>query len=151
MRNCKAHFLANLWPAALWPCYLLPPQLHCSKSVNCKPGRAQGRKSSESCSPVCFCCRNQDILPTPHRNSRDFFSVVVHPPPAASNLPPCRAVSAELLDCFSTNTSESVFQPLERGIWPLWLIFLHFGTLFAFLSLPLDPREKTGHSLSVMR
>lgn len=24
-------------------------------------------------SPVCCCCRNQDILPAPHRNSRDFF------------------------------------------------------------------------------
>lgn len=72
-RTLSPPLLANLVPAALWPGFLLPAQLHSSKSVNCKARGAQGRKSSESCSPVCCCCRNQDILPAPHRNSRDFF------------------------------------------------------------------------------
>lgn len=89
--------LPNLWPAALWPRCLLPAQLHRSKSVNCTAAGAQGGKSSESRGPVCCCCRNQDILPAPRRNSRDFSPPVVVPPPLPeSNLPACRAVSGGL-------------------------------------------------------
>lgn len=74
--KCKAHFLASLWPAALWPCCLMTAQLHCSKSPNCEAGRAQGRKSSESRSPAFFflLLLREPSYPSSCRNSRDFFS-----------------------------------------------------------------------------
>lgn len=45
----------------------------------CEARAALGRKSSERCSLVCYSCRNQDILPAPHRNSRDVFCVPLLP------------------------------------------------------------------------
>lgn len=140
--------------AALWPRSLLPARLLRSwKSVRCMAGGAAlGRKSSESCSPVCCWCRNQEILPAPHRNSRDFFFLWSYP----LLLPACRSVSVGLcFGSFFAKTSRSVFPWLENGTWPLWWIFLHFASYFASRfgcqSFLRARTEQTGHNISVLR
>ena len=83
VRKCKAHlfffsfpFFFFFWqmcsrrrydPAAICLLSSSAPSLLTAKLRERREG------SHLRASPVCCCCRNQDILPAPHRNSRDFF------------------------------------------------------------------------------
>lgn len=126
LRKRKAHFLAT-WDA-FGAMTLLPSissaRLRCLKSVNCKAGRAQARKSPNSCSPSLLLLQESGFPSSTALTEIPgiFFLFVCELYPWI-----LRSISTGLIfNSSSTSTSESILYHRRDVIWSLWWIFQHF-------------------------